>query len=185
MLEFYRGCPARSRGASGCARGVFGGNVPLTGFNIGQGFRSGRRAGRWGVLRASAHYQIVGARYFETLGIPSRPAAPSPPATITRRRRSPLSTRNSRANISRAATPSARTSRCSPWTPAGPKPVDREIVGVSGQVKVDALGESENAVEIYVPITQNPWFDATLAVRTEVDPQSLTAGVRAALAQDR
>ena len=33
----------------------------------------------------------------------------------------------------------------------------REIVGVSRQV-AEAAGEKERAVEIYVPITQNPWF---------------------------
>jgi hypothetical protein len=45
-----------------------------------------------------------------------------------------------------------------------------EIVGVVGQVKVDGLGEPANSLEIYVPITQNPWFSASLAVRTGGDP---------------
>ena len=36
--------------------------------------------------------------------------------------------------------------------PAGPRYVDREIVGVAGQVKVEGPGETENAVEVYVPV---------------------------------
>src|SRR5262249_55454362 len=67
--------------------------------------------------------------------------------------------------------------------PGGPKAIDREIVGVSGQVKVDSPGEPENAVEIYVPITQNPWFDATLAVQASGDPHALLAAVRGAIAR--
>jgi putative ABC transport system permease protein len=65
----------------------------------------------------------------------------------------------------------------------GPVPIDREIVGVVGQVRVDSLGEKENAVEIYVPITQNPWFSASIAVRAAGDPQTLAAGVRTAIAR--
>jgi hypothetical protein len=67
--------------------------------------------------------------------------------------------------------------------PEGPKFVDREIVGVSGQVKVDAPGESQNVVEIYVPITQNPWYGATLAVRAATEPHALTGALRAAIAK--
>lgn len=67
--------------------------------------------------------------------------------------------------------------------PSGPRMVDREIVGVVGQVKVDGLGETENAVEIYVPITQNPWFGASLSVRTAADPLAMTAAVKAAIAR--
>ena len=36
--------------------------------------------------------------------------------------------------------------------PAGPRYVEREIVGVAGQVKVEGPGEKENAVEVYVPV---------------------------------
>jgi len=65
----------------------------------------------------------------------------------------------------------------------GPKPVEREIVGISGQVKLDSPGESENAVEIYVPITQNPWFDATVAIRGTGSAENLASGLRAAIAR--
>jgi putative ABC transport system permease protein len=67
--------------------------------------------------------------------------------------------------------------------PAGPRYVDREIVGISGQVKVDGPGEAENAVEVYVPITQNPWYGASIAVRAAGDPLALTAAVKGAVAK--
>jgi putative ABC transport system permease protein len=65
----------------------------------------------------------------------------------------------------------------------GPAPVDREIVGVVGQVKVDSLGEKENAVEIYVPISQNPWFSASIAVRTAGDPEAMASAMKAAVSR--
>ena len=67
--------------------------------------------------------------------------------------------------------------------PAGPRYVEREIVGVAGQVKVEGPGEKENAVEVYVPLTQNAWFGASLAVRTEGDPLALTRQSKRAVAK--
>ena len=64
----------------------------------------------------------------------------------------------------------------------GPTPVTREIVGVSRQVAEQA-GEKERAVEIYVPIAQNPWFSASLAVQTAGDPMALLPAVKAAIAR--
>jgi len=61
--------------------------------------------------------------------------------------------------------------------------VEREIVGVAGQVKVGDPVELENAVEVYVPVTQNPWYGPSLAIRTEADPLALTAAVKAAIAK--
>ncbi len=56
-------------------------------------------------------------------------------------------------------------------------------MGVSHQVKVEGLAEKENDPEIYVPIAQNPWFWAAVAVRTEGDPLSMVAAVKAAVAR--
>ena len=69
------------------------------------------------------------------------------------------------------------------WIPPARGYVEREIVGVGGQVKVDGPGEAENAVEVYVPITQNPWYGASIAVRTAGDPLALTAAVKGVVAK--
>ena len=60
--------------------------------------------------------------------------------------------------------------------------VPREVVGVLRQV-AEAAGEKERALEIYVPITQNPWFSPSLSVRTAGDPMAVLPGVKAAIAR--
>ena len=67
--------------------------------------------------------------------------------------------------------------------PAGPRAVVREVVGVSRQVKIEGPGEKQNAVEIYVPVAQNPWYSASIAVKTAGDPRALAPAVRAAVAR--
>jgi ABC-type antimicrobial peptide transport system permease subunit len=67
--------------------------------------------------------------------------------------------------------------------PAGPKMVDREVVGVINQVKVEGLGEKRNDPEIYVPIAQNPWYSASLAISSSGDPMALLPSVKKAIAK--
>jgi putative ABC transport system permease protein len=182
-LEFYVAAQREIESLPGIRSAAFGGSVPLTGFEIGQGFEVRGAASRPESLRASAHYQIVGARYFETLGIPlesgraftDRDVESAPQVAIVNREfvRRYLGGRD----------PIGAHVIVQAMDMGGPKPVDREIVGVSGQVKLDSPGERESAVEIYVPITQNPWFDATIAIRAEAAPEQLTAGLRAAIAR--
>jgi len=59
----------------------------------------------------------------------------------------------------------------------------REIVGVVHQVKIEGLGEKQDNLEIYVPITQNAWYWAAVAVRAAGDPMALAGSVRAAVAR--
>jgi len=131
----------------------------------------------------AAHYQIVGAPYFETLGIPlvagrafnDRDSQAAPQVAIVNRE-------FVRRHL--GGQPAlGRHVQVDAMGMSGPEMVDREIVGVVGQVKVDGLAEAENAVEIYVPITQNPWFGASLSVRTAADPLAMTAAVKAAIAK--
>jgi predicted permease len=156
----------------------FGGSLPLTGWDIGQGFQvNGTTAS------GATHYQIVGARYFETLGIPLLAGR-----AFSRRDNSaavPVAIINQefarRYFVGRD--PVGAHVRVHAMDPGGPKWVDREIVGVAGQVKVDGVGERENILEVYVPITQNPWYGASLAIRGAGDPKALTGAVRAAVAK--
>jgi putative ABC transport system permease protein len=53
----------------------------------------------------------------------------------------------------------------------------REVVGVVGHVKHKGL-EGESPVQYYIPLRQIPVNNVFLAVRTEVDPASLTSSVR-------
>jgi putative ABC transport system permease protein len=64
-----------------------------------------------------------------------------------------------------------------------PRAVLREFVGVVAQVK-ERPDELEPRPHVYVPIAQNPWWNATLVVQpTDGRADALTPGVRAALAR--
>jgi putative ABC transport system permease protein len=100
----------------------------------------------------AAHYQIVGPRYFETLGIPletggafnAHDRAGAPEVAI-------VNQEFVRRHLGGRSPIGARV-RVQSMEMSGPEYVEREIVGVSVQVKVDSLGEQEKSVEIYVPI---------------------------------
>ncbi|PYR42815.1 MAG: hypothetical protein DMF95_27475 [Acidobacteria bacterium] len=48
---------------------------------------------------------------------------------------------------------------------------------------MEQAGEKERAVKIYVPIAQNPWFSASIAVQTAGEPMSFLPAVKAAIAR--
>jgi predicted permease len=63
------------------------------------------------------------------------------------------------------------------------QPFDMTVVGVVADVKHLSLRE-EPGPEIYVPYTQKPWpsmLTMHVAVRTQADPASMTAAIRAAI----
>ncbi len=60
--------------------------------------------------------------------------------------------------------------------------VPREIIGVVADVKFRAL-DAGNVEEMYLPMTQVPWPNATLLVRSEANSESLVAAVRAKIAE--
>jgi putative ABC transport system permease protein len=157
--------------------------LPTDGWDIGMGFSVVGAPIVDPAHGPSTHYQMVNADYFRTLGIPlvqGRPfderdtAAGSPVCIVSQefvRRylqgRDPLST----------------LVKVDSMAPEGPKPVVRQIVGVSRQVKVEGLSEKESDPEIYVPQAQNSWFWSAIAVKTEGDPRGFVNPVQAAIAR--
>lgn len=131
-------------------------------------------------LRTNAHYQIITPRYFEALGITllqgraftDRDTSTGVPVCIVNEElaRRYFSGRNPIG--ARISVPSVTVK----------VPVDREIVGVIGQVALHA-GETDKPLEIYVPLAQNAWTSATLAVRTEGDPAPIVPSIKAAIAR--
>ncbi|HEY3742936.1 MAG TPA: ABC transporter permease [Bryobacteraceae bacterium] len=182
LLAFYRGATREIESLPGVRSASFGGSLPLTGWEIGQGFQVVGEPEIEPAKRRAAHYQIVGERYFETLGIPlagrqfddSDTAHGQPVAIVNQEfvRR-----------YLHGGPAIGRHVKVQSMNMNGGAMVDREIVGVSGQVRIDGLAETENLLEIYVPIAQNPWFDASIAVRTSTDPLLLASAVRAAVAK--
>ena len=180
---FYQAAQQQVESVPGVQMASFGGSLPLNGFDIGQSFTVVGDPPRDSANAPSAHYQIVGARYFETLGIPLREGRPfdsrdnetAPQVAIV-----------NQEFVRRylAGRPALGTHiRISAMENAGPKTVDREIVGVVGQVRVTDLGESENVVEVYVPVLQNSWYSPSLAVRTAGEPLAMAKAVKAAIAK--
>ena len=64
----------------------------------------------------------------------------------------------------------------------GPTPVTRQVVGVARQV-LETPADTGDAVQIYVPTAQNPWFWSTLSVRTQVPPETIPPAIAAAVAR--
>ncbi len=182
-LIFYQAAEREIERLPGVKSVAMGASLPLDGFDIGQSFTVVGDAPLPETDEASAHYQIVGARYFDTLGIPllrgraftEHDSAQAKPVCIVNEELA--------RKYFHGREPLGAAIRVSAMTPGGPQPVVREIVGVIRQVKVDGLGEKRKASEIYVPITQNPWYSASVAVQTAGDPLGLTSAVKAAIAR--
>ncbi len=139
---FYDRVQREVESAPGVVSASFGGSLPLAGWDIGQGFEVVGEPPEEESRRPAAHYQIVGARYFETLGIPleagrtfdARDTARSAPVAIVNHEFARRYLENRR--------PLGARIRVQAMDSRGPIPVEREIVGVSGQVRVEGLGET-------------------------------------------
>src|SRR5206468_5959613 len=69
LLAFYQSAEREIAAIPGVKSASFGGSLPLDGWDIGQGFAIAGDPPVEASRLPSAHYQIVGAGYFRTLGI--------------------------------------------------------------------------------------------------------------------
>ncbi len=183
IAAFYESVERALSALPGVRAAAVGTNLPLDGWDIGQGFQVIGEPAPDKANQPSAHYQMIGTRYFETLGIPlvrgraftDRDTAAATPVCIVNEEfvRRYLKTREP---IGTQVSVQAMDLR-------GPTPVVRDIVGVIHQVKVEGPGEKQNTVEIYVPIAQNAWDSASIAVQTAGDPMALLPAVKATIAR--
>ena len=179
---FYRNAERELAAVPGVARASFGGSLPLDGWDIGQGFAVVGDPAPDQANQANAHYQIAGEGFFDALGIPilqgrafgQADTGTSLPVCVV-----------SEAFVrkyARGRDPLTLQVRVDAMSPEGPRPVTRQIVGVARQV-LETPADDGGAVQLYVPISQNPWYWSTLSVRTRVPPQNLRAAVLQALAR--
>ena len=182
-LPFYEAAQREIASLPGVRSAAFGGSLPLSGWNIGQGFSVVGEPPPPMAGGPAAHYQIVGAQYFETLGIPLEAGRPFDSHDNDASQQVAIVNQEFVRRYLHGGRAIGRHVRVQAMKISGPTMVEREIVGVSGQVKVDGLSEAEKNTEIYVPLTQNPWYDASLVVQTATDPLSMTAAVKAAVAR--
>jgi predicted permease len=183
MRTFYQSVERELSTVPGIRAAAFGGSLPLDGMDIGQGFEVVGDPPIEPSQRRAANYQIVSASYFRVLGIDvvrGRPFTDRDTGRAT-----PVCMVNEefvRRYLQGREPIGTLLSVQSMDLKGGPTPVVREIVGVIRQV-TEAAGERQRALEIYVPITQNPWFSASLAVQTDGDPMSFLPAVKAAIAR--
>jgi len=183
LAAFYAAAQREVESVPGVRSTAFGQSLPLTGFNIGQGFEVIGEKPEAESLHHAAHYQMVGTRYFETLGIPLEAGRTFTEHDNLQGAPVAIVNREFMKRHLHGQTSIGRHIRVQAMGMTGPVPVEREIVGVCGQVKVDGPGDVENAVEVYVPIQQNPWFHAALAVRTAGDPLAMIGPIKSAMAK--
>jgi putative ABC transport system permease protein len=126
---------------------------------------------------------MVGVRYFQTLGIPLQAGRAFTAHDDSASQQVAIVNQEFVRRFLNGEPAVGKHIRVHAMDPAGPRLVEREIVGVAGQVKVEGPGELENAVEVYVPLAQNAWDSASIAVRAAGDPLALTAAVKGVIAK--
>jgi putative ABC transport system permease protein len=182
LAAFYRNVERELTAVPGIASASFGGSLPFDGWDIGQGFTVVGDPAPDPANQPSAHYQITGTRFFETLGIPilrgrafrDSDTATALPVCIV-----------SEAFVRRYAAgrdPLTLQVRVDAMSFQGPTPVTRQVVGVARQV-LETPADTGDAVQIYVPTAQNPWFWSTLSVRTHLPPETMQQAIAAAVAR--
>ena len=181
VLNFFRRADAALNAIPGVQSIGFVDNLPLDGWNIGQPVEIVGDPPTDSASRRSAHYQITSPRYFETMGIrfasgrafTDRDVATAPPVCIVNEEfvRRFLNGREALGTFVKVPD----------MAPGQAPTIAREIVGVIRQVAIGA-GETERAVEVYVPMEQNVWYDSAVALKTAGPPATYAAAARAAIA---
>ena len=182
-LTFHQAVEREIASLPGVRSVGLGFSLPLDGWEIGQGFTIVGAPPVGTSEQPAAHYQIVSAKYFETLGIQLLQGRAFTDRDTSATTQVCIVNEEFVRRYLKGRQPIGAYVSVDAMDPTGPKPTVREVVGVIRQVKVEGIGERENALEIYVPVTQNPWFAASLAVRTAGDPMSLAPAVKAAIAR--
>jgi putative ABC transport system permease protein len=128
-----------------------------------------------------ANYNIVGPRYFGTLGVPLRKgrsftdadAETSLPVVIVSEQLAHKSWPG-QDPIGKRLKIAASAEASQPW---------RIVIGVAGNVMTQGP-DSGFHPELYIPYTQAPWLArVSLVIRTTLDPAAITAAVRSEIAQ--
>jgi len=183
LHRFYDSVTRELERQPGIRRIVWGSAMPFDGWWFGQPFDIQGDAPRRDGDKPAASYHMVSPEYFEALGIPlvsgrafaATDLANGVPVCIVSeafvrqylRGRAPLGLRVSVPLMS--------------FGPPGA--VEREIVGVAGQIK-GAPDEPRAQAQIYVPMAQNVWWSASLIVQpNRGKATALLPAVRAAVAR--
>jgi putative ABC transport system permease protein len=188
--RFYAAVEHEVQAIPGVRSVAWGTAMPLDGNWFGQAFAIVGDPPKPVAARDIAQYHMVSPTYFETLDLPivagrgftAADSAEAPGVCLVSeafvkqylKGRNPLGMRLELQRILFALTP----------LPPGQTGIDTvEIVGVVHQVKANAA-ETVPPSQVYVPLAQNAWWNASLVVRPDRgDAAALTGPVRAAVAR--
>jgi putative ABC transport system permease protein len=157
-------------------------DLPLSGLGMRQTFEIVGRPAPDPANRPLAQYHIVGARYFDALGVPlvrgraftERDSETAPEVCI-------VNDAFVRRFLAGREPIGARVAIAVPGIRA--RMANREIVGVVRQVKTRPDEATDSVYQIYVPTAQSPWVMANLIVRTANEPLHIVEQVKRAIAR--
>jgi putative ABC transport system permease protein len=157
-------------------------DLPLAGRSMNPTFDIVGRPAADPANRPSAQYQIVSPAYFDTLGISvvagraftDRDSETGPPVSI-------VSEAFVRAFLAGQDPIGARIAIAAPGL--SNRPIMREIVGVVRHVKVRPDEPTDSGYQVYVPVSQSPWIQAAVIVRTAGDSLRIVEQVKRAIAR--
>jgi putative ABC transport system permease protein len=176
QVAFYHRLLDAARSLPGAASSSVSTTLPLSGSDLGIGFSiEGQPATSDPATRESAVFFGISPDYFTTMGIPvlkgrtftdrDKEGAPNViiiSETFARRYWPAGDAIGKRITIG--------------YNDTGP----REVVGIVGDVKQGELAE-KTALEMYTPFPQTPWPFMAAVVRTQADPATVAASLRAAV----
>ena len=157
-------------------------DLPLSGLGMRQTFEIVGSPALDPANRPLAQYHIIGAGYFDALGVPlvrgrvftDRDSETSPEVCI-------VNDALVRRFLAGREPIGARVAIGVPGIRA--RIANREIVGVVRQVKTRPDEAADSVYQIYVPTAQSPWVMANVIVRTDAEPLQMVAQVKRAIAR--
>jgi putative ABC transport system permease protein len=157
-------------------------DLPLSGLGMRQTFEIVGNPALDPANRPLAQYHIIGAGYFDALGIPlergrvftDRDTETAPEVCI-------VNDAFVRRFLAGREPIGARVAIGVPGLSA--RIATREIVGVVRQVKTRPDEASDSVYQIYVPTAQSPWVMANVIVRTDAQPLHIVEPVKRAIAR--
>ncbi len=157
-------------------------DLPLSGLGMRQTFEIVGSPAPDPANRPLAHYHIIGAGYFDALGVPlvrgraftDRDSETAPEVCI-------VNDAFVRRFLAGREPIGARVAIAVPGIRA--RIANREIVGVVRQVKTRPDEAADSVYQIYVPTAQSPWVMANLIVRTADEPLQIVEQIKRAIAR--
>ena len=157
-------------------------DLPLSGLGMRQTFEIVGSPALDPANRPLAQYHIIGAGYFDALGVPvvrgrvftDRDSETAPEVCI-------VNDAFVRRFLAGREPIGARVAIGVPGIRA--RIANREIVGVVRQVKTQPNEAADSVYQIYVPTAQSPWIMANVIVRTDAAPLQIVEQVKRAIAR--